>query len=314
MAKLYSKNTWTDEVLANAAKYLVKDDNGDTVYNQALIELATEVITAGSPVNALRMNNIENGIDALDDEIVTLNNGIDALDDEIVTLNNGIVTLNNLLQSGYLLSNIRIYTASNIWTKVSGLRALLAFVLAAGGGGGGCSAASGSAAAAGGGGPGGVSWKFILAAALNATETVTVGLGGPGGPAGANNGTNGEASSFGSHLTASGGVAGIGDAAGTTVPRIGGSGNDGGTGSNGDINWRCDFGQFGIVFNTSSSIGGSGGNSPYGAGGRGRLNNLTPQNGLGYGSGGAGAATANSTTPLAGGNGANGLVILYEFM
>lgn len=96
MAKLYSKNTWTDEVLANAAKYLVKDDNGDTVYNQALIELATEVITAGSPVNALRMNNIENGIDALDDEIVTLNNGI--------------VTLNNLLQSGYLLSNIRIYT------------------------------------------------------------------------------------------------------------------------------------------------------------------------------------------------------------
>lgn len=72
MAKLYSKNTWTDEVLANAAKYLVKDDDGNTVYENALIQLATEVVTAGSPVNAERMQNIEDGIDALDDLLVAL--------------------------------------------------------------------------------------------------------------------------------------------------------------------------------------------------------------------------------------------------
>lgn len=66
MAKQYTKNTWTDEVLADTEKYVVKNDAGETVYGNAEIALATQVVTAGTPVDAAKMNNIESGIDALD--------------------------------------------------------------------------------------------------------------------------------------------------------------------------------------------------------------------------------------------------------
>lgn len=66
MAKQYTKNVWVDEVLADTEKYQVKNDAGAIVYNTAEIALATSVVTAGSDVNAARMNNIENGIDAID--------------------------------------------------------------------------------------------------------------------------------------------------------------------------------------------------------------------------------------------------------
>jgi hypothetical protein len=97
MAKLYSKNTWTDEVLANAAKYLVKDDDGNTVYENALIQLATEVVTACSPVNAERMQNIEDGIDALDDLLVALQStfGLDVATE--ITVAGGVLTLSQTI-------------------------------------------------------------------------------------------------------------------------------------------------------------------------------------------------------------------------
>lgn len=84
MSKIYSKTTWVDEVLANAAKYLVKDDAGETVYNNALIELATEVVTAGTGVTAATMQNIEDGIDALDTQI----NDTDGIADTVDALDN----------------------------------------------------------------------------------------------------------------------------------------------------------------------------------------------------------------------------------
>jgi hypothetical protein len=70
MAKIYSKNTWTDEVLADTEKYQVKDDLGEVVYSDAEISLSTGVVTPGSNVDAAKMNNIENGVDGLDDLVV----------------------------------------------------------------------------------------------------------------------------------------------------------------------------------------------------------------------------------------------------
>lgn len=77
MTKVYTKNTWVDEVLATAAKYQVKDDSEDVVYVAADITLSTEVVTAGSPLSAARMNNIEGGIDALDTLIDALSTLVD---------------------------------------------------------------------------------------------------------------------------------------------------------------------------------------------------------------------------------------------
>ena len=74
MAKLYTKNTWLDEILADDEKYLVKNDVGETVYSEASIELSTTVVQAGSPVSAERMNHIEEGIDALDSKLAEFTN------------------------------------------------------------------------------------------------------------------------------------------------------------------------------------------------------------------------------------------------
>jgi hypothetical protein len=63
---VYTKNTWVDEVLADDETYLVKNDAGATVYSNAKISLASSVITAGTAMTAALMNNIEDGIDALD--------------------------------------------------------------------------------------------------------------------------------------------------------------------------------------------------------------------------------------------------------
>lgn len=67
MTKLYTKNTWVDEVLDGDALYNVLESDDTPIYSDVQIALATDVITAGTGVTAARMNNIENGIDALDD-------------------------------------------------------------------------------------------------------------------------------------------------------------------------------------------------------------------------------------------------------
>ena len=66
MAKLYTKNTWADEVLAAAERYNVAEDDGTPIHTSAQIALATSVVQAGTAVDADRMNNIEDGVDAID--------------------------------------------------------------------------------------------------------------------------------------------------------------------------------------------------------------------------------------------------------
>lgn len=66
MAKIYAKNTWTDEILAGAERYDTLADDGTPIESNIQINLATSVAQAGTAVDATKMNNIENGIDALD--------------------------------------------------------------------------------------------------------------------------------------------------------------------------------------------------------------------------------------------------------
>lgn len=66
MAKLYTKTTWEDELLSGDPRYDILEDD-DTPYKADMqINLATSVVTAGTPADAANMNNIENGIDAID--------------------------------------------------------------------------------------------------------------------------------------------------------------------------------------------------------------------------------------------------------
>jgi len=66
VAKLYSKNTWQDEVITGDILYDISQSDDTLIYEEVKIALNADVITAGTTVNAARMNNIEEGIDALD--------------------------------------------------------------------------------------------------------------------------------------------------------------------------------------------------------------------------------------------------------
>ncbi len=67
MTKVYTKGTWTDEVLGGAERYDIKEDGGAAYKSNMQINLVTSVATAGTPVTASRMNNLESGVDKLDD-------------------------------------------------------------------------------------------------------------------------------------------------------------------------------------------------------------------------------------------------------
>jgi hypothetical protein len=66
VAKVYTKTTWLDEVLAAAERYNILENGGGAFKANMQINLATGVTQAGTTANAARMNNIENGVDALD--------------------------------------------------------------------------------------------------------------------------------------------------------------------------------------------------------------------------------------------------------
>lgn len=202
---------------------------------------------------------------------------------------------------------VRTYTSNDTWTKPAGLKYVVVEVQGAGASGGG---ANSSREGASGGGAGGYSKKIIAAASLGATETVTVGDGGA--PVSAANGTDGGLSSFGSHLTANGGIKGL--------KGSGEYGGAGGTASGGDLNIRGGDGEpslTGFFTSTGSAngLGGRGGDSMLGRSAQGLIAGADTDgnNGYQYGSGGSGASNDSSVGALSGGAGADGIVIVTEY-
>jgi hypothetical protein len=199
-------------------------------------------------------------------------------------------------------ANVQEFTSSGTWTKPSWAKAV--YVLAVGGGGGGQSGTGpGSSTGnrnAGSGGNGALAVsRLIPASFLGGTETVTIGLGGDGGGAvaypsgGQNNGINGGNTTFGSHLSATGGTGGTGSTT-YTIGRVavsltsatsfvvdGKGPNTTSAGSAGTVGGRGYYGP------GAGGGGGSSGATTVSAGGNG--------GGFGKDAGAAGATTAGAT-------------------
>jgi len=211
------------------------------------------------------------------------------------------------------LTGVRVITSSGTYTPTPGTKNILVEVLGGGGGGGGAQAGNGFASF----GAGGAAGSFAKGWFTNllASYLVTIGAGGKGG-GGTENGNSGGTTSFGSLISASGGNPGQTAAAGTD-PYIMGSLGTSGTVTGGNVisNPSQNTGGFGFRLSASVCSGGTGSDSNYGRGGDAAAStNRAGRNATGKGAGGGGGrAVAQAGTPYVGGDGSDGIVLVWEF-
>ncbi len=200
-----------------------------------------------------------------------------------------------------------VFSSSGSYTWPADVKRIDVILTAGGGGGGGCNAENANQTFSGaGGGAGGTVFATIYATDNDAgpgTYTVTIGSGGSGAN-GPGSGNNGGHSSF-MTLTALGGQGGQWGGATNTAGGRGGSGSggykteQGGDGSDGQA------GQALLVGNGASSYWGGGG----------RAGQLSGNPGVCSGSGGGGAYdNSYSHTSGRGEHGANGVLVIREYM
>lgn len=202
------------------------------------------------------------------------------------------------------------------YTPSDGMFQCIVECLGGGGGSGGTGAnAPGTNTATAGGGAGGYSKKLFDAATIGASQLFFVGSGGTAGAINSDGGTGGT-STFGAFLSSLGGVGT--PTSSNSIPHAGGLG---GTATGGNINVTGSAGSPSLVFSPSAAAtggSGSGANSMYGAGGNGTTlatAGSSPGNpGLGYGSGAAGAICGFSNPLQPGAAGAQGVIIITEYI
>lgn len=208
---------------------------------------------------------------------------------------------------------LKVFTASGTYTPTVGMLSCIVECIGGGGAGGGCTCTPGLIIGAPGGGSGGYSRKLVSAAAIGASQVVTIGTAGTPGAAGNNPGGNGGDTSVGTLCIAKGGIGGGGGATG-----VGGQGGAAGTG---DVVAAGAPGMAGAYIDNTKGVGsGLGGSSTFGGGGF-PLNTSVVGAGSGtngraaanYGSGGSGAFTNDVSASNSGGAGSAGIVMITEF-
>lgn len=216
--------------------------------------------------------------------------------------------------TGRLLRAPLVINAGTVsYTTPANCTLIVTICLGGGGGGGGAATAVGSAAAGGGGAGGAMALKTFTVTPSTA-YVVAVGTGGTGGANTGGAGSAGGNTSFtvgGVTVTALGGNAAAGQAASVTLAAAnGGTGN---ISTNGDINGAGQAGFYGRRDSGTFGTSGAGGSSLFGGGGRGMIATSNGENGKGFGAGGSGGLCLNGGTAATGGNGADGIILVFEY-
>ena len=231
------------------------------------------------------------------------------------------------------LINIQSFTSSGTYTPNASALQALVYVQGAGGGGGGADSDDSTnegGMASGGNGGGFIQSAFIDVSAGSYSSTITIGSGGSGG-AGAANGSAGGDSVYNDgtiSLTAKGGAGGTSQSDNTAPDIAQSPDSQSNTVSNHTpiLNIGTNTAEPGTSAESTGSAnissGGKGGNSFFGYGGKGgKARNTTDtaifagSDAVGFGSGGGGAATrgAVSGSSFPAGDGAGGIIIIYEY-
>lgn len=210
----------------------------------------------------------------------------------------------------------QVFTSSGTYTPTSGMAFAIIECIGPGGGGGATTGSATGAGGGGGGGGGGYARTVVTAATVGASKAVTVGTGGAGGTAGNNNGSAGSgATSVGTLCIANAGSGGKYGSPGAQV----GTGGAGGAVGTGDVTTPGSPGHSAVYATTVNvALPGAPGGSSAISGGAASPAFSSPGiagiNATGYGGGGSGAQSYATTNTYAGGNGADGLVIITEFI
>lgn len=212
------------------------------------------------------------------------------------------------------LARVTVLTASGTHTTLANCTRMVVELVGGGGGGGGAAAATSIPRAGGGGGGGGYTLLEITSPAVS--YAAVVGTGGAGGTVGGD-GSAGGNTTFGG-ATANGGGGGLGSGTTNNNDTQVYSGGVGGTGSGGKFQIRGCPGTTGYKLSTATRAAGDGGSGIYGSGGSGPIaaslaGTFAGTDGSGYGGGGSGAVGSNASAN-AGGAGANGVIIIWEYI
>ena len=124
MTKLYTKNVWQDEILADEERYNILEDDDTPIESTVQIVLDTAVVQAGTALDADKMNNIEEGIDAIDDLVeeldsypkyVPLTTPLTSTSwdgDAKTTANNGIIDLSSVFSAPAGIKAVSVFFAT----------------------------------------------------------------------------------------------------------------------------------------------------------------------------------------------------------
>lgn len=211
------------------------------------------------------------------------------------------------------LLNVQVFYTSGTYTPTAGTKKVIVEMVGGGGGGAGSNAAGTGQVAVGGAGGAGSYAKGQFTSGFSGVQ-VTVGSKGLGGTVSDVYASDGGASSFGSLMTAAGGKAGQPAGPSNIFPfsTVAAVVSAGFTGAN-IIGTPGEGASSSTVVSQSLVIASPGGSSKFGAGGFITATNTNGINGAGYGSGGGPSGVTAGNAAVPGGDGAPGLVIIWEY-
>lgn len=240
-------------------------------------------------------------------QFIADNSGANSVDDGTTAT---LLANLKIAASGRLIG-VQVFTSSGTYNPTAGTRSVIAEGVGGGAGGGGASATAAGQVSAGSGGSSGTYGKGRFITGFTGIP-VTIGAGGTGGPAGANNGSAGGTTSFGSLMSCPGGVGGGGSNANSVANITAASG--GAALPTGATIVAAAGSTSGAGFSLiPAGVGGDGGPSVFGGVNNNSSNSAgTAGNAPGTG-GGGGSRLAGQGVGAAGGDGAKGILIVYEF-
>ncbi len=296
-------------------------DSSTQIANTAFVQAAIAALVGSSPEALDTLNELAAALGNDPNFATTVTNSLAGKMDKSANgsdIENVSVFLQNLGlgdASGYVgrLLNVQVFYNSGIYTATTGTKKVIVEMVGGGAGSAGSRAAGSGQVAVGGAGGAGSYAKGSFTQNFNGVQ-VTVGAKGAGGTVSGPYASDGGTSSFGSLISAAGGAAG--QPAGptssfpfSTVAAVVSAGDNGAN----IIGTPGQGASASVVVNASVVIESPGGSSQFGAGGFITAFNAKGINGSGFGAGGGPSKVNSGGAAVAGGDGSQGLVIVWEY-